>query len=492
MKTPPFYANTDDNMHCTSAVYRSVLEYFLDKKMTWPELDAFTGFTAGKIAWSTKALVQMARMGFDIRMVEAFDYAEYAKNGQPYLETYMPQQQLAWQLAHTNILDIQPLIPQFLETVHYIKQHPTLDDIDSMLDEGRLVFVTLNSGLLNDSGNYADHALLVFGREDGYYIAHDPGLPPQPGRRITRELLWRAMGGKKNTAEVTGFKLKARHNMRLDHYVVGQHPELSRSYATKLIDEGKVTVNGSTSKAGYKLRERDEVSIDYDASVLENIPDIALPIIYEDDDVVVINKPAGVLTHNVGNRNLEATVASFLRSHAGLAADGSSQRTGIVHRLDRLTSGVMICAKHPQALSWLQKQFHDRTVQKTYAAVIKGRLSPVAAIIDMPIERNPKAPATFRVGANGKNAQTAYETVATGKVYSLLELRPKTGRTHQLRVHLAHQGHPIAGDSMYDGPKADRLYLHAHFLEITLPNGKTERFEAPLPAEFNTKVGAAA
>ena len=270
---------------------------------------------------------------------------------------------------------------------------------------------------------------------------------------------------------------------RLDQKVVELIPELSRGFAARLVEDGKVTVNGAVqAKPGYKLRDADEVTVDYDVSQLGQIPDIDLPVLYEDDDCVVIYKPVGVLSHSKGAFNPEATVATWLRSRLkGL----SGERGGIVHRLDRATSGVMICAKTPDALSWLQKQFATRNVKKTYAAVVAGRMAPEEAIIDMPIERNPKAPATFRVGPQGKYAKTAYQTVATNAKYSLLELKPETGRTHQLRVHLNHFHHPIVGDPLYGGEPADRLYLHAHRLEVTIPQGHERKvFEAPIPPEF--------
>lgn len=274
---------------------------------------------------------------------------------------------------------------------------------------------------------------------------------------------------------------------RLDQKVVELIPELSRGFAAKLVDEGKVTVNGAVqTKAGYKLREGDEVKVDYDVSELAQIPEIELDVLYEDDDCVVIYKPVGVLSHSKGAFNPEATVATWLRSRLkGL----SGERGGIVHRLDRATSGVMICAKTPEALSWLQKQFATRNVKKTYAAVIKGHLTPEEAIIDMPIERNPKAPATFRVGVQGKHATTAYTTVASNENYSLLELRPETGRTHQLRVHLSHFHHPIVGDVLYGGEAAERLYLHAEILELTLLKDHERKvFTAPIPPEFQERV----
>jgi len=275
---------------------------------------------------------------------------------------------------------------------------------------------------------------------------------------------------------------------RLDQKVVELLPDLSRAFAARLIEDGKVTVNGAVqTKAGYKLRDSDEVTVDYDTSELQQIPDIDLPVLYEDDDCVVINKPVGVLSHSKGAFNPEATVATWLRSRLKDGLNG--ERGGIVHRLDRATSGVMICAKTPEALHWLQKQFATRNVHKTYAAVVTGHMDPAEAVIDMPIERNPRLPATFRVGAQGKHAKTAYKTVAVLDGYSLLELKPETGRTHQLRVHLAHFHHPIVGDTLYGGEPAERLYLHAESLEITiLKNHERKVFTAPVPPDFREKV----
>lgn len=269
---------------------------------------------------------------------------------------------------------------------------------------------------------------------------------------------------------------------RLDVFVAAQLPELSRAFIQKLCANGKVMVNGAGSKVGNKLREGDEVAIDYTPSDAAAIPHIEVPIIYEDDDVIVMNKPIGLLTHALGVHGTEPSIASFLRSKTA-SLDG--ERAGIVHRLDRATSGIIIGAKNQKALSWLQKQFAERKAKKTYVALVEGQLSLPEAVIDMPIERNPKAPAMFRVGANGKSAVTAYKVLEQGERYALIELRPETGRTHQLRVHLAHIGHPIAGDPLYGkGKYGDRLFLHAQKLEITLPNRERKTFTAPLPTEF--------
>jgi 23S rRNA pseudouridine1911/1915/1917 synthase len=275
---------------------------------------------------------------------------------------------------------------------------------------------------------------------------------------------------------------------RLDHYIIRQFPKLSRSVATRLVETGKVAVNGEiATKAGMKVRQKDKVKVDYEPKWHTEAPKIDLPVIYENKTCVVINKPVGVLSHSKGEFNPEATVATWLQ---GRIKNMSGERAGIVHRLDRATSGVMICAKTPDALHWLQKQFSTRKVKKTYIAIIKGAPNEEEAVIDMPIERNPKKPQTFRVGANGKSAVTAYKVLKKNDKYSMVELKPTTGRTHQLRVHLEHIGHPIVGDAFYGGPAGERLFLHAKSLEITLPNKNRETFEAPLPEEFNEIMGA--
>jgi len=269
---------------------------------------------------------------------------------------------------------------------------------------------------------------------------------------------------------------------RLDQRVVEQVPTLTRNYAVKLIDDGKVMVNDVVvTKAGYKMRHGDKVEVDHDERQFDVIPTIDLEILYEDDDCVVVIKPAGLLTHSKGAFNPEATVATWLR---GRLRSMEGERAGIVHRLDRATSGVMICAKTPEAHNWLQKQFSQRRVKKQYAAIVVGAMELPEAIIDMPIERNPKLPQTFRVGVNGRSAVTAYKVIESHDKYTLLELRPETGRTHQLRVHLTHLKRPIVGDTLYGGLVADRLYLHAQELELTLPSRERKVFTVPIPTEF--------
>ena len=282
-------------------------------------------------------------------------------------------------------------------------------------------------------------------------------------------------------------KLEVKQDQRLDQEVVARLPKLSRTFAARLIETGKVSINGLVvQKPGRKLHEGDKIVIDYDISQHGQFPDINLPIIYEDKDCVVINKPVGLLSHSKGAYNPEPTVATWLKSRLekGLGDD----RGGIVHRLDRATSGVMICAKTAEAQVWLQKQFSMRKVIKTYDAVVVGKMPHDHAIIDMPIMRNPKKPQTFRVGSKGKPATTEYWVQEQNMGTTLLKLQPKTGRTHQLRVHLSTIGYPIVGDTFYGGVAADRLYLHARELELVLPSGIKKSFTAATPEAFKAPM----
>lgn len=275
--------------------------------------------------------------------------------------------------------------------------------------------------------------------------------------------------------------------VRLDKQLASNFPGISRGVLQTLIKNGKATVNGAVVRdPSKKVSVADEIIID-DSELKKDLPLIELDVLYEDKDCVVINKFVGLLTHSKGALNQEATVASWLAARS--RNTGKTNRDGIVHRLDRATSGVMICAKSEDSMKWLQKQFSTRKVKKTYMAVIEERIDPKEAVIDMPIERNPKRPQTFRVGVQGKSAQTSYSTEQyiemPGRNFSLLKLVPTTGRTHQLRVHLKHLKHPIVGDEFYGGLAADRLYLHALSLEVTLPSKKRMTFSAKLPAAFS-------
>ena len=204
----PFYPNHKDDMHCEMSVYASVLDYFLGKKYSWEQLEKLVGFKKRKAAWTVQPLPKMAAMGLDISMIEPFDYERYLKDGKKYLSTLYSKEEIDWYCEHSNILEMTKYIPEFLKTVNHQTRRAILADIDSMLKEGRLVFITVNSRALNNRPGFVSHALLIFDKEGDDYIAHDPGLPPMPSRKIPAGTLWKAMGGAKNTSEVTGFKLK--------------------------------------------------------------------------------------------------------------------------------------------------------------------------------------------------------------------------------------------------------------------------------------------
>lgn len=258
---------------------------------------------------------------------------------------------------------------------------------------------------------------------------------------------------------------------RLDLVLVEKYPAYNRSSLQSFIKSGFVKVNGEIAKKPNEQVEEDaviELTVPERAKILPEIP-----VLYEDDHVLVLNKPAGLLSMAKGEYCPEPTLEDY-----GL----------LVHRLDRDTSGVVILAKDEATQSMLRKQFQDRKTHKTYYAIINGTPKLPEALIDLPISRNLKRPTTFQVDQNGKPAQTYYRIVESKNGKSLVELKPTTGRTHQLRVHLRHLGTPILGDPVYgDEKSAPRLMLHAKELEITIPGtdgGVRKVFTAPVPDEF--------
>lgn len=279
---------------------------------------------------------------------------------------------------------------------------------------------------------------------------------------------------------------KAVTRTRLDQELVRRYPEYSRSTMQKYIKAGYVNVNGVTvTSTKQEVTENDDLALTPPERA--DTSDQELPIIYLDDNVIVVNKPVGVLTHSKGAMNDEFTVADFFRRYTTNALD--TNRPGIVHRLDRDTSGVIIGARNDETALLLKKQFADRTTKKQYSAVVDGVPKLEKALIDLPIGRNPSSPSTFRVDVKGKPAITAYEVLASNGTQSLLELRPKTGRTHQLRVHMQYINTPIAGDRVYGAhDSAKRLCLHAHSLEITIPVSDRRVFTAPIPEVFTEMV----
>lgn len=261
---------------------------------------------------------------------------------------------------------------------------------------------------------------------------------------------------------------------RFDMVLLEKYPQYSRGTIQKFIKEGRANINGvKIDKSNYLVtpEEENNCEIDVPAINTKNRP----PVLYEDDNVIVFNKPAGMLSIKKGAYLEEAAIEDFGE---------------IVHRLDRDTSGVIIVAKNPGTKSKLQKQFAERKTHKCYYALVVGHPKQPHAIINVPLTRNLKKPTTFIADKNGREAITEYKVIASNDRFSLVELKPRTGRTHQLRIHMAHIGTPILGDPVYNpkSPKADRMYLHAYSLEITIPEGQRMTFTALLPESFRDAV----
>ena len=286
--------------------------------------------------------------------------------------------------------------------------------------------------------------------------------------------------------------------IRLDTYLA-EREGVPRSLVQKLIKTGVAMVNGEVvARPARSVSGADNVVFQPPPTPDEGewLAGFRRYVIYTDDNVIVVNKPAGMLVHAKGGIAKELTVADYVRSQFDpdeLADNADNNRLGIVHRLDRATSGVMICARNLATASYLSRQFAERKAKKVYLALVSSLPGHSAARINLPIRRSRRAPSTFVVDSNGKVAITDY---TVQKEYpdgrALLELRPLTGRTHQLRVHLAHLGCPIVGDAVYGHAHyGDRLMLHAYRLEISIPgqDGAERRiFTAPLPADFQEAI----
>lgn len=278
---------------------------------------------------------------------------------------------------------------------------------------------------------------------------------------------------------------------RLDVYLTRRIGSLSRSQVKKLIELGQVRVKGEIIKAGYRLKggEIIEAKIDLPPPEFslkpENIP---LNIIYADEDIIVINKPAGLVVHPGAGRREGTLVNALLFHFPEIATVGSPERPGIVHRLDGETSGVMVVARSTLAYKFLQRQFKNREVDKTYIGLVWGKFSQKGGKIEWGIGRHPHDRQRFSVRSrHPKEAITLFSVLYEGKDFSVLEIKPVTGRTHQIRVHLAAAGHPIIGDRRYGRKEKSlrRLFLHAQRLAFIHPSKKVwMEFEAPIPDEF--------
>ena len=281
---------------------------------------------------------------------------------------------------------------------------------------------------------------------------------------------------------------------RLDSYIVEELEDLSRTTVKRLIDEEKILVNGKKQKSSYKPEIGDVISIDMPEAreiklEAQNIP---VPVIYEDNDIIVVNKPKGMVVHPA-NGNPDGTLVNAILAMCknSLSGIGGEIRPGIVHRLDKDTSGLLIVAKNDTAHIKMSKQIQDRKVTKKYIALVKGVIAENEATIDLPIARSTKDRKKMGVDPNGKNAITHFKVVKRYDKYTLLELKIDTGRTHQIRVHMSYIGHPVVGDSVYSNGKnefdIEGQMLHARYLEFKHPiTGEELKLEAPIPEYFES------
>jgi 23S rRNA pseudouridine1911/1915/1917 synthase len=294
------------------------------------------------------------------------------------------------------------------------------------------------------------------------------------------------------------FQIQSGDETRVDKYLSEQFPEISRSRIKKLIEAGNVTLDDVVvNKAGEKLRSGSTLSIlvpedDSDGLVPENIP---LDILYEDDQVIVLNKPSGVVIHPGAGNQSGTLVNGLLFYYPPIRDVGETERPGVVHRLDKETSGVLIFAKTNKAYKWLVKEFKSRDISKTYLALVDGQPPTPTGRIEAPIIRDANVRTRMAIGlrGQGKPAATEYFTLEDFQKHTYLEVHPITGRTHQIRVHLNYIGTPVVGDTLYGHrhPSIDmeRFFLHACSLAIKLPGDRAPRtFEAPLPAELQAII----
>jgi 23S rRNA pseudouridine1911/1915/1917 synthase len=289
---------------------------------------------------------------------------------------------------------------------------------------------------------------------------------------------------------------------RLDRYVTDQLPALSRGTVQGLIESGRILVDGQQRKPKFRMTPGEVVSVDIPPPRIDEIlPDpIPLAVVYEDADVIVVDKPAGMVVHPAPGHP-RGTLANALLAHVPGISVGGSQRPGIVHRLDKDTSGLIVAAKTDRGRTALVAQWEDRSVEKSYIALVSGSIEDEEAIIDAPIGRDPKNRQRMAVVRSGRPAVSRFHVVERFLSSTLLEVTIETGRTHQIRVHLAFIGHPIVGDQTYGkarpaDPPVQRHFLHASALAFQLPDGTALRLEAPLPNDLqmvleNLRAGSA-
>ncbi|MBO4703606.1 MAG: RluA family pseudouridine synthase [Bacilli bacterium] len=279
---------------------------------------------------------------------------------------------------------------------------------------------------------------------------------------------------------------------RLDKAVALLNSELSRSFITKLIDEGKITINGKVEKPSFKVKENDEINIEEIVDVKSDIKeeDIPLDVVYEDDDILIINKPQGMVVHPANGHYSGTLVNALMFMEDSLSSINGVIRPGIVHRIDKDTSGLLCVAKNDNAHHFLAEQLKDHTMAREYVALVRGIIKENSGTIEMPIGRDKKDRQKMAVVKEGKPAVTHFQVLERFKDHTLVKCQLVSGRTHQIRVHMSAIGHPVEGDPLYAGKNYDKIYkngqlLVAFKLKLIHPTTKKEMvFNIDLPDYF--------
>ncbi|MBP3733230.1 MAG: RluA family pseudouridine synthase [Bacilli bacterium] len=279
---------------------------------------------------------------------------------------------------------------------------------------------------------------------------------------------------------------------RLDKAVALLNSELSRSFITKLIDEGKITINGKVEKPSFKVKENDEIIIEEIVDTKSDIKeeDIPLDVVYEDDDILIINKPQGMVVHPANGHYSGTLVNALMFMEDSLSSINGVIRPGIVHRIDKDTSGLLCVAKNDNAHHFLAEQPKDHTMAREYMALVRGVIKENSGTVDMPIGRDKNNRQKMAVVKDGKPATTHFVVIERFANHTLIKCQLVSGRTHQIRVHMSAIGYPVEGDPLYAGKNYDKLYkdgqlLVAYKLKLIHPKTKKEMvFEIPLPEYF--------